>query len=97
YKLMHHPSKTLPVPVVASAPVTPITGQGSVASRPEMASRQEALNPFLPVQRQLDALQTGLTAALNKRQIMLEDLDKLSFDTPNAKENPEYNVFNPKG
>lgn len=76
-----------------SAPAGPASTVNPNASKGMLQTGQ--LNPIFYIQTKMQLLSVGLTAALNKRNITLADLDKLDFSTAPSTE--PYNVFNPNG
>jgi len=63
---------------------------------PAAAAKDLSVKPVFYLQQQMKGLQRGITAALNRQQIKLADLDKLYFGGNNAPD-PKYAVFNPEG
>ncbi len=87
-----------PVTAAVPAPPPPPTAPATSVKQPGQvkdALKAGLLKPIFYVQEKMAMLQRGLTAALNSRRILLDDLDKLDFATT-ASTNP-YNVFNPNG
>lgn len=82
--------RPLPPPAPPAGPATTVKPDASKG-----AMKTGNLNPIFYVQTKIRLLTTGLTAALNKRNITLADFDKLDFST--APSTDPYNVFNPNG
>jgi hypothetical protein len=83
-------SRPVPVPPSPTAPATTVN-----PNAPKGMLQSGHLNPIFYIQTKMRFLRTGVTAAMNRRSVTLEDFDKLDF-SPAASTNP-YNVFNPNG
>ncbi|TAL38014.1 MAG: hypothetical protein EPN97_04400 [Alphaproteobacteria bacterium] len=82
-----------PTPAPPPPPTAPATTINPNASKGMLQTGH--LSPIFYIQAKMRMLKTGVTAALNRRSVTLDDFDKLDF-APVASTDP-YNVFNPNG
>lgn len=98
YYKKHHTPSSGPASVDTPAPVYTAPQMTTPASQyaPAVSAQNLAANPIFYLQQQMRGMANGITAALNKRQITLGELEKLYFGGSDAPD-PAYAVFNPAG
>jgi hypothetical protein len=104
WKVSHRAPRPAATETTAAAPSKPSAAPASPAASdhggtpPQMGNKDlmkaGLLNPIFYIQGKLRTMAQSITAAMNRRVITLDDLEKLDF-TPGSED--EYGVFNPKG